>query len=471
MRTPLITLLLVAMVPACDDDDGLDDLAALRVVHASPDAPPIDVFVALESTNDPFVEPTSGALITGLVYGQASPYIGVVPGEYTLVVLASGTATVLYQNDLRTDSDDPITAIATGYVGSTASADSFRVITFEESFAGTSPDEARVRVVHASPDVSTIAVDVGDDATIDITTLERFADSGEDGLAVPTSVPLQLAIEDGGARVTAFTTPPLPGEDLFIIAIGNAVDLPRTVTGLSLLVVGPDGVIATIQQNPTVYTLHASPDAPPLDIRNGDTGPLVAGDLAFGELAIAQVPPGDYELSFFPAGMPDATPLDGSPVITLTPGQRYLAIATGMLTAVGNEQRFQLALYTDELALDAVPRIRAIHVSPDAPIVDISTATGNLLNTPPLFPELRFLEASPPEGLLVGASPSLRIGIAPARSRNAVATFELDTVAIGRAFMVAGGALTPAPDEQGFRLFVIDTDTSPWSFSTLLPGP
>lgn len=451
MRTTLKTLLAFAVLAlaACNDDDP----ASLRIVHASPGAPAVDVFA------------DNVLLVSDLAYGQVSPYVDVNPGTYNIVVRVAGTDTVVYESDpLAFLTDARITAVAAGTVGSTDPADAFRVLPLFEAFTDYGAP-ASVRVVHASPDAPTIDVDVGDDGTVEIATLTRFEATPPEGIALPATS-LQLGIVANGARLTAFTTPTLPDSDLFVIAIGLLSDLPRESTGFDLLVVGPGGVIALVRQNPTVYALHASPDAPAVDIRLGND--TLFPDVAFGQLSQAQLIPGDYALSIFPAG--GTTQVATGDLPALLAGERYLTVALGMLTPVADEPALQLATYIDEFVVDGNPRLRAINVSPDAPLIDISTVTGNVLSTPTLVRNLAFSEATAAEGVAVPASSSVNIGVAAASTTTPVAVFTLDTTGIPRAFTLTAGALTPAPGEQGFQLLVVNTAASPWSVASVSPN-
>jgi len=453
-----VVLSALGLLAACGDDDP--DVGSVRVVHAAPDAPAVDVYAG------------DVVLVTNLAYGQASPFVEVFENAYNLVVRVAGTDTIVYESGLiEVSEDDAITAVATGNVTSSAPDDSFRILALYEDFDSADDDEARVRIVHASPDAPTVDLDVGDDGSVDIPGLARFDETGEDGVPLPADAALQLGIVAGGARVTAFTTPELPpSSELFVIAIGNVAALPRAADGFSLLVVGPAGVVTQIRQNPTVYALHASPDAPAVDIRADVAGPNVYAALSFGELGLAQVPPGDYTLSFFAAGDPGSTPVTTAAITGLAAGERYLAVAAGMLTPVSGEQPFELLAYPDQFVVDANPRLRVIHVSPDAGAVDISTVSGTALTSPSQVRDLQFEEATEPAGLAVPATPSLAIGVAPTGTTTALATFNLNTTGSKRAFVLAAGALTPEPGEQSFRLFDVNTAVWPWTITTILPN-
>jgi len=111
-----------------------DDLTApsegngkLRVVHASPDAGPVDVV------------PEGGEpLVTGLEYPNASPYAEVPAGTYTINVNAAGTdQTAISVPDVAVESGVTYSAFAVG----TAAAGNLDVILTEDSAgAGTGSD-------------------------------------------------------------------------------------------------------------------------------------------------------------------------------------------------------------------------------------------------------------------------------------------------------------------------------------------
>ena len=459
--------LLIAPLAACtDDSDPTPEpgTARVRVVHASPDAPAVDVYAAGVAT----------PLISNLAYGQVSPYIDVAEGAYTLEIRAAGqTGEPAFTTPLTVDADAQYTAVAAGFLASTNDADKFRVLALAEDFTPPAADKVALRIVHASADAPTVGIDVGadDPANPEIAALARFADTGAAGVALPAGTPLRVGIAAGGQTVTSFSAPALPGgSELFAIAIGRLGDHPRLATGFSVMAIGDGGLIGTIAQDPMVYALHASPDAPAVDIREATSDAMLVGNLAYGAIKGVQVPPGDYTLDFYGAGSPAGTPATSARVTGLAAGQRYLAVASGFLSPVGSEPAFRLIATADELAIDPTrARIGAIHASPDAPSVDIATATGNTMATPALIEDFDFGEVAGGEGLAVPAA-TLRLGVAPANSATAVATFDVTTVNGLRAFAVATGALTPAAGEQPFRLTVVDTTRSPWTATAIAPN-
>mgnify|MGYP001029446446 FL=1 len=131
-----------------------------------------------------------------------------------------------------------------------------------------------------------------------------------------------------------------------------------------------------------VRIFNASPDAPPVDI-------YVNGGLAFKNLSFkefseyVQLPMGEYKMEVFPAGQ------KGSPTLTQNvqvPEKEVVTIA-----AVGNFEDIQLVSYiegnADDLSVNE-SRVRIIHLSPDAPGVDM------LIDGRLIFEDIGFMDAT-----------------------------------------------------------------------------
>ena len=449
--------------------------AQIRVVHASPTAPAVDIYPAGSDT----------VLFEGLAYGKATEYAVLPEGTYSLDIRIAGSPAasdpVLTIEDIELEGDKTYTAVAAGNVFSTDAEDSFRVLPLEEGFAdaGTA---ARVRVVHAGYDAPTVDLDVGNDdpSMPEVAGFARFADTGAEGVELPAGEVLQVGIAAGGNTVTAFSTPPLPaGAQAFIIATGLLSKAPREDQGFSLLAVLPSSDTLWLKQNPFVYALHASPDAPAVDIYAGDAE--LVDNAAFGDLARIQVPPGSYTLEFF-AGAAGATPKPaGSPAASadtpaLEAGGTYLAVAGGLLGGTG-AKAFQLIPIVegfDDPAADSAV-VRVMHGSPDTPAVDIGTVTteGTLDANPPIK-NVAFPDVTDEAGLALPAT-SLTLGVAVTSTTATVAEFDVTLADGNRLFAIAAGLLTPGTGQPPLQLLVIDASSksilSPWTIASLAPNP
>lgn len=469
------------MTPTPATDGGTDGgpstppdgpAAKIRVVHASPDAPAVDVYVA--GSNEPVVK--------ALAFGATSPYLEVPGGSYDFHIRPAGAPAdsepAFKTGALTVPGGATITAVASGLLASTDAASKFRVLALPETFKGAS-DKATVRVVHASADAPTVGIDVGNDDAMkpEVPALERFADTGGDGVQLPAGQALQVGIVAGGSAVTAFTTPELPaGANLFLIATGLLGKAPRLADGFSILAVGPDGSIGFVKQNPVVYALHASPDAPAVDLFAGAAE--LSDNLAFGQLSKPiQVPPtGSVTIDFFPhaagAARPAGDAAASKPTGALVAGERYLAVATGYLLrqAVGAAQPFALQAYKEGFAIDAAKvHVRAVHSSPDAPTVDIGPVGVDAIT--PVFPGLAYPTASAEAGLAL-APGGLTLGVTPAGANSTiVARFQIPGAALAankRIFAVAAGSLQPQGEEANFRLLAVETSATPWTVTPIL---
>ena len=435
----------------------------LRAVHASPDAPTVDVYV----------EGVATPIITALAYGDASLYFPVDPGTYNVQLRAHPSTDadpIAYETGpVELAANQTVTAVASGFLTSADPAAEFRVLPLIEDFgAGTG---ALVRIVHSGPDAPSVDIDVGDDGTSEIEDLERFADTGMTGIGLPAGESLQIGIRvAGGDRVTAFTTPELPADDLFVIATGSLVEPARDEDGFSLLVVGPEGSLGFIKQNPVVYALHGSPDAPGVDIYAGEN--LLVENIAFGELSSAvQVPPADfYVLDFYPTGTGPGAPTASFSTPALMAGGAYLAVAAGELAPEDTDEEFTLLTFEELFETTDVSRVRAVHASGDAPAVDIGSvdsATGDLSVV--VFENLAFGAASDGVGaeLPVG---DLTLGVAANGDATPVATFDVTTTAGLQTFAVAVGALAPDAGDASFRLILVVASANPWIGAEVLPN-
>jgi hypothetical protein len=133
---------LTAQVYQDDLRDPASGKAKVRVVHASPDAGPVDVI------------PRGGqALVSGLTFPEASPYAEVPAGSYTLDVNAAGTnKTALTVPNAKLTSGGVYSAFAVG----TTFADSLNVLLVQDN-AGGSTSASTTASASASASASSMA--------------------------------------------------------------------------------------------------------------------------------------------------------------------------------------------------------------------------------------------------------------------------------------------------------------------------
>ena len=121
-----------------------------------------------------------------------------------------------------------------------------------------------------------------------------------------------------------------------------------------------------------VRILHAVPDAPEVDIYANDN--LVMDDLSFGEYTdYFMVPVGTYQIAVYPAGTKE------TPVAFNELTVEEDAIVT--IAAVGNLSNVELLMVTDvDTEIDPKKAmVRFLHLSPNAPAVDITLPDGTVV--------------------------------------------------------------------------------------------
>lgn len=444
------------MAPAPQPKPGM---AMVRAIHASANAPKVDVYVKGNPT----------PVVTGLTYGQTSGWLEVPKGSYTFELRASPSKAsdpIAYATGaLAIDDGAMISAVAAGLLGSTDLEASFRILPIAENFAAPAAGKCRIRAIHAGADAPAVGIDVGNDnpAAPEVASLARFADTGAAGVELPAGQRLAVGIDKDSARVTAFSTPKIPdGSQLLLIATGYLAD-----NSFALLGIGPNGSIGFIKQDPIVYALHAGSDAPNVDAFVGDVE--IISNLAFGKVSPKiQVQPGEYQLDFFGAtdgtDRPDTKPAAVASTGQLQAGESYLAVATGLLA----NNSFKLVGVRDGFTrADDKAVLRLIHGSPDAPAVDTGLVEDGSLS-PVLFPDLSFTKSSDEAGL-AAAPGHLSIGVTPAgQSSTIVKQFTFPATEGQRGLVVAAGVLDPNKGKS-FRLLVVDTAKPTWTATTVYP--
>jgi hypothetical protein len=189
MKLKLLTLILAAsaLTAACSDDDdntGPDGQARVRVVHASPDAPPVDVLV------------DDAEALSGVPYLTASDYVGLADGSHNVKVNAAGTSTTVIDADVELADGTDYTVIASGLI------EAIEPIVLEDDNSTPAAGTARVRAIHGAPsaplvDVYVTAPGADLEATLPVLSNVAFGDVA-DYLVVPAG--------DYQVRVTAAGT-------------------------------------------------------------------------------------------------------------------------------------------------------------------------------------------------------------------------------------------------------------------------
>ncbi|MEF8784203.1 MAG: DUF4397 domain-containing protein, partial [Haloarculaceae archaeon] len=301
-----------------DNSDVADDTARVRLVHASPDAPAVDV--TLESSGD--------AIYDGVPFGE-SGYVEVPEGTYTLQVrgdTSGNDGDVVAQFPIEFAGGTVYTAFAGGYLtpGDEPADESFDLSLAVDSGAGGGGKRANVRVAHFSPDAPNVDVYVDDDRVLSDVPFRTTSDY----LSVPAGSRSVEITAAGDPDTVAFEGDVEVGaSDYTIAAIGELTDGD---TEFQPLVLEDDN---TPVEDVRVRLVHASPDAPAVDVTVRDSGDALYEDVAYTESAYTEVPQGAYSLQVRGAtGDNDGAIVAEFDHVSVFSGTVYTVFAGGYLT-------------------------------------------------------------------------------------------------------------------------------------------
>jgi hypothetical protein len=188
LRSMLVASLSLGTLTACSDDDGPAApvaQAAVRVVHASPNAPNVDVLVdeATALTNVPFI--------------AASGSLDVPAGARRFRVRATGTTTTVIDVTPTLLASTSYTVLATGLLAN------IQPLLLTDDRTAPSAGQVKLRVVHAAPAAANVDVYVtapGADITTATPTLSNVAFRGFSSyLAVPAGE-YRVRVVDAGTK-------------------------------------------------------------------------------------------------------------------------------------------------------------------------------------------------------------------------------------------------------------------------------
>lgn len=200
--------------------------ARVRVLHLSPDAPAVDVFV----------DGGADAAISGLEFLGGTGYVTLSSGTHDFAVSASGTpesAAVLRADDVGLDRDRDYTVVAYGELASIAP------LAIADDATGIGAADFRVRAIHTAAGVPPVDVYNVDEHGIPSLIIDDLAfGEASSNLDLPAGIAYRIGLDvDADARPDAvFTLPTAPAGVLI-----NAFAVRERAGNVLLLLQLPDG--------------------------------------------------------------------------------------------------------------------------------------------------------------------------------------------------------------------------------------
>jgi hypothetical protein len=354
----LAVVVFVPFVAACGDDDEPSIqptplMSKIRVIHASFDGPPVDVSI------------DGKVAITSLAFGKSSGFASVEAGTRAFKVMVSGGGPTLIDKSFQLSPNSDYTVFAVNQ------ASSIEELVSAESRSPTQ-DKVRVRFLHASPDAPAVDIRLGSgDGTAvfsnvsfkDLTDYIEVDPATLDLVVTPAGksdvvVALEPVTLEKGQVFTILALGTLAGEDMYPFSVKAYVDNESGSDAVDIMAKAPE------KKKSMVLVVHASPDAPGVDLLVDDmmvndkplTFPMNTGYLS--------VESGMRNIKVNVAGT--STTAIGADI-------DFEADKSYSLFAVNRVASIEPLLIEDDLTSPASGKshVRFIHLSPDAPAVDI----------------------------------------------------------------------------------------------------
>jgi hypothetical protein len=239
------------------------DSANVRVLHASPDAPSVDIYL-----DDAVVD-----ALTNVPFGTISDYLPIPAGDHNVKVYATGTT-----SDPVIDADVTVASGASYTVAATGALESITGQVLEDEPSARC-DNAQVRVVHFSADAPAVDVATVGAAPADAVVKNLEYPNATDYLDLPGGT-YDLEVRLAGETTVALPLPDVTIEDCraySVFAVGSA----------ATPAVGDNALRAVVAVDATA-TASAAGTLPPSDTIPTERGSSSAG-IAPGTIALIAI--------------------------------------------------------------------------------------------------------------------------------------------------------------------------------------
>jgi len=366
----LFSLALTAVTPHLSlAQNPTETDASVRFVHASPDAPAVDVVV-------------DGAVVASdLAFGQATDALSLSPDEHQLQIVPTGEDASSAVVDTKLDPDGSTTYI----VAVSGLLKDIEAKVYDVHKDDLDAGKSRLRLINLSPEDTNVDFYVtGGDKLFDDLAFGKASDYTDLDTGSYDFEVRPHDQETAALSIPAFEVQDGNAYDLLLI--GTAADHTLSVVPLTTPVATPCSAVLNIgtPDDACVRVIHASPDAPAVDIYVN--GSKVIENLAYGAgTDFAALPSGnDREIQIVSTGSTvDDAIFDTK--VDLGPGKAYDVVAVGMAD--------DLDAVVENVDLSAVPegqaRVRMIHAAPDVDGVDVVVTDG-----PDLFTGVDFKDTT-----------------------------------------------------------------------------
>lgn len=435
----LISALSLVVFTACSDNDDIPK-ASVAVLHASPDAPKVDIKV----NDDTVLEGVDFAIGSGLLSLNSDTYTiavdGILPGDKRTTVIGpvaldfveNTRYVIIAANNVLNIEPIVVTALVTKVAS----------------------DQVRVQVVHATATAPEVDVYVtAPDADInDSSPLGTFGYKADLGPVEVPSGNYRIRVTPKGQKKVLFDSGSVAlegGSDLVITAVANT-QIGKGYAPIQLVVLdGTTSFVISDKNTPaSVRVIHDSPDAPGVDIivNNNFNKPLVE-DLIYPDFTpYVNVASGTYNIKVAVADTQNAV-IDAN--LTFEKGSMQSVYAVNEVSKIE-----PLILNDDNRSVATEAKVRLVHGSPTAGSVDIyvTAPDANITGIEPAFSGVQFKEETGYVSLDEG---DYRVRLTPTGSKDAV--IDTNTISLNAGGVYTAIARDATDDEtEPFGLILLD---------------
>ena len=434
----LFVFVLLNGCSSSDEDPVNDETAELRVVHASPDAPTVNVLANGEVLD----------FLVGVNYQQASGNFTLETGtSYDFAIQANTTAGSIEVLSINLSPEAAVSydVIAVGSVAD----ETLELLTLSTLDEDLTEGNVRARVVHVAEDAPTVDVYITT-VDADLTSAQPIVTLGykdNSGTIEVEGGEYQIRMTPAGSASIAFDSGPVTlaaDSELLILATSNVSTGDSPVS----LVVSDGNASSIILDKNTpasIRVVHGVADAPAVDIIANNSLELFDNASYTSVTDYADVAASDYLIDVVAAADNSVVVIDDA-AITLEAGQRYTAIANNELANID----LDLSVDTPRrFATDA--QIRLFHAASNFADVDIYiTEDGNIADVEPNSTDIPYQAGELAEtGYVLVSEGDYKVSITPANTKTVlietgILSFQVNQ--IYTAFVVNGETTDAAPN-------------------------
>lgn len=312
LKTIAVASVALGLAACGGDDDKKDSASAegqafVRVLHASADAPAVDVLI------------NGQAALSNVSFQQGSGYIGLPEGSTEVEIRVSGTDTIAFSTDLNLLDEGYYSVIA---INDVANLD-LKVIDDTATFTD---GDADVRVVHAATAAADVDIFVtAPDAVLGTPTLNAVqfeADAVLEGVAAG-DYQVQIAV-DASDELVYDSGSLAVSSDIAAVAVNST----KGKSPVSLLIWTASGVIPVLDNSTELRIVHAVDD---IDVDVFAGGELLIDTFTYKSVeGYLTLKPGTLSVAIAASGSGIGNALANlSGDLTLERGESYTVIAAG----------------------------------------------------------------------------------------------------------------------------------------------